>query len=108
MTRTPRIFHITTAREWADAATAGSYTRSTRGRSLADVGYLHASYADQVAAVHAAIYADCDEPLVLLEIDPTLVAAEIKVESLDGSAERYPHIYGPLPIDAVISVRDYP
>jgi uncharacterized protein (DUF952 family) len=108
MTGSTRIFHIATAREWADAATAGSYTRSTRGRSLAEVGYLHASYADQVAGVHAAIYADCDEPLVLLEIDPALVAAEIKVESLYGSTERYPHIYGPLEIDAVVSVRDYP
>jgi uncharacterized protein (DUF952 family) len=42
-------------------------------------------------------------PLVLLTIDPDLLEAEIREES-DGGAETFPHIYGPLPVCAVLEV----
>jgi uncharacterized protein (DUF952 family) len=38
---------------------------------------------------------------VLLTIDPNRVKPEIKVEG------GFPHIYGPLEVDAVIGVRDF-
>jgi uncharacterized protein (DUF952 family) len=98
------MFHITTAAEWADAKAAGEYTGSTRGLTLAEVGYMHCSYVHQVLPVANAIYRDCPDPLVLLAIDPALVISPIRVENVEGGSEEFPHIYGTLPISAVRDV----
>jgi uncharacterized protein (DUF952 family) len=42
--------------------------------------------------------------VVLLVIDPSAVSAELRIENCDGGDERFPHIYGELPMDAVIRV----
>jgi uncharacterized protein (DUF952 family) len=107
MTEQP-IFHITTAREWEEARAAGEYRMSTRGQTLDDVGFIHASFADQLARVAAFVYRDATEPLVVLTIDPARLGAPVLVEGVaggDGTEERFPHIYGPLPIDAVVGRR---
>ncbi|MGZ4598105.1 MAG: DUF952 domain-containing protein [Actinomycetes bacterium] len=100
------IFHIATARDWAAARAAGVYRVSTLGRSLEDEGFLHASRRAQVEGVRRAFYADVDEPLVLLEIDPALVEAPLRLEVPLGAQEAFPHIYGPLPVAAVVDVRE--
>ena len=64
-----RIFHIALRSEWDAARRAGSYTTSTRGRTLAEEGFIHASRGDQWQQVYDAFYADVTEPLVLLVID---------------------------------------
>jgi uncharacterized protein (DUF952 family) len=97
------IFHIADPASWADAGTRGTYEWSTRGATLAEVGYLHCSYRHQVQAVADAVYADWGGDLVLLEIDPDRVAAEIRVEAVDGATQQFPHIYGPLPVEAVVA-----
>ena len=95
------IFHLTTTREWAVAQAAGSYGRSTRGRSLAEVGFIHCSFAHQVERVADFLYAG-EVTVLLLVIDPAAVVAEIRVENLDGGQELFPHVYGPLPAKAVV------
>lgn len=90
------LWHLAEGPEWADAVRTGSYERSTRGMSLAEVGYVHCSYPEQVAGVAAAFYADAAD-VVLLRIDPAMLPAEIRVE--DG----FPHVYGPIPVAAVTS-----
>ncbi len=92
------IHHIALLDEWVAATTAGEYRRSTRERSLDEEGFIHCSTPDQWEATYERFYVDCDEPLVLLTIDPTLVPCDIRVE--DG----FPHIYGPLPTAAVTEV----
>ena len=88
------LWHLAEGPEWADAVRTGSYQRSTRGQSLAEVGFVHCSYPDQLAGVAAAFYADADD-LVLLRVDPAGLPAEVRVE--DG----FPHVYGSIPIAAV-------
>jgi len=88
------LLHLALPAEWDAAVAAGTYERSTRGKSLAEVGFIHTSLPHQVRGTADAFYADLDE-LVLLRIDPARVGAEIKVE--DG----FPHIYGALPVEAV-------
>ena len=39
-------------------------------------------------------YADADEPLVLLVIDPDRLGAEVRVEPVGD--DTYPHVYGPI------------
>jgi len=92
------IFHITEAAQWYAAAATGVYTGSTRGKSVDDVGFIHCSYAHQVRPTAELIYGDATDELVLLTIDPDRVTAPIKVEA------DFPHIYGPLTVDAVIAV----
>ncbi len=45
------IYHIAFAEDWAQGSRVGEYTISTRGRTLAQQGFIHASDAHQVAAV---------------------------------------------------------
>ena len=97
-----RLFHAALPGEWADAQRAGVYERSTRGRSLADEGFIHASYENQVERVVNSFYADLDE-LVLLEIHRERLGIEIVDESATGNPadEHFPHLYGPLAVAAV-------
>jgi uncharacterized protein (DUF952 family) len=103
MTASPRIYHITTADAWAQARQAGEYRLSTRGVTLAQQGFIHASTAAQVALVANAVYRG--EPgLIVLEIDTARVAPEIRYETPPGETQSFPHIYGPLAAPAVIRV----
>jgi uncharacterized protein (DUF952 family) len=99
----PRIYHLTTAAAWNLARGAGSYAESTRGLSLAQVGFIHCSYANQVPHVADTYYRDVPD-LLLLVIDPQRLTAELRVEDLDHLGESFPHIYGPLNLDAVVDV----
>jgi uncharacterized protein (DUF952 family) len=98
------IFHLTEPSVWEESQARGEHTQSTRGASLDEVGYIHGSFAHQVAMVAGFVYGDWDGDLVLLEIDPGGVPSEIRVEGVDGGSEQFPHIYGPLPITAVRAV----
>ncbi len=99
-----RIFHIATAADWAEARHLGHYTTSTRGRTLAEEGFIHASRADQWEGVRDRFYADVAEPLVLLEIDTDLLDVPVMEEAVPDSDETFPHVYGPLDVDAVVQV----
>jgi uncharacterized protein (DUF952 family) len=101
------IYHIATQTDWEKALRNGEYTTSTRGVSLAEQGYLHASDAAQVAGVANAFYRDCGEDLVVLVIDPDRVRAEIRYERVPGADAPFPHIYGPLSPAAVLAARPF-
>ncbi len=95
------LYHIATAPDWAQAQRDGQYRMSTRGRTLADEGYIHASTARQVLPVANAYYRDEPADLLLLVLDPARIGAEIRWAQVPGSAGPFPHIYGPLPVHAV-------
>jgi glutathione S-transferase len=101
------IFHIARQREWEQAILDGEYRRSTRDRSLDDEGFIHCSTREQVAPTAERFYADETQPLVLLTIDPHRIPADVVEEDLHGSGERYPHVYGPIPITAVVRVERF-
>jgi uncharacterized protein (DUF952 family) len=100
------IYHIALAADWAQAQRDGQYTTSTRGRTLAEEGFIHASTAAQVDQVADAFYRDAPD-LVLLVIDTERVGSPIRYEPVPGQADPYPHIYGPLNPDAVVEVRPF-
>ena len=103
---TERLFHLALRLDWEAAQEAGEYRVSTRGRTLAEEGYLHASYEHQWQGVRDAYYADVTEPLVLLEVDPALLDVPVVEEVPAGGDEAFPHVYGPLPVAAVVAVRE--
>jgi uncharacterized protein (DUF952 family) len=100
------IYHIAAAADWAQARRDGQYAMSTRGRTLAQEGFIHTSTAAQVAIVANAFYRDAAD-LLLLVIDPGRVTPEIRYERVPGQDLPYPHIYGPLNIDAVVATRPF-
>lgn len=92
------LFHIVDRATWDAARAAGVY----RPASLATEGFIHLSTADQWPRTQGRFYAEVTD-LVLLEIDETLLSAEIRYERADG--EDFPHLFGPLEVDAVVNVR---
>src|SRR5262249_43988759 len=66
-----------------------------------------ASQASQVARTANRFYLDVPGDLVLLVIDPGRLRAELRYEDVPGAELPFPHIYGPLNIDAVIDARPF-
>jgi uncharacterized protein (DUF952 family) len=95
------IYHIATTSDWDQAQPRGEYRTSTRGKSLGDVGFIHASTEAQVAPVANAVYHGDDDLLVLV-IDPARLRSEIRYENVPGWEAPFPHIYGPVNADAVV------
>lgn len=105
------ILHITTWADWDAARAAGSY----RPASLDHEGFIHCSTPAQVAG-SANRYFRGRTDLVLLCIDESRVAAQLRYEppaAVGGvpdsrAGELFPHLYGPLEIDAVVKVVPLP
>ncbi|NHA69249.1 DUF952 domain-containing protein [Phycicoccus flavus] len=97
------LFHVADAAEWRAALGTGRYERSTRGASLAEVGFVHLATADQWRGVLGRFYADHDGDLLLLEVDPDRLEAPLRWEPVGPSGEEFPHLYGPLPVAAVVA-----
>jgi uncharacterized protein (DUF952 family) len=101
------IFHITTEAEWARAQAEGAYSGSTRGLTLAQVGFVHCAFEEQVAGVANAFFRGVAN-LIVLRIAIDGLNAEVRYESLAGGPELFPHVYGPLNLDAVVAVMPLP
>jgi uncharacterized protein (DUF952 family) len=97
------ILHITTRSEWENALAEGAY----RADTLASEGFIHASTHEQVLGVANARFRGT-AALVLLVIDPALVEPELRWEESEPSQPPFPHIYGPLNVDAVVNVVSFP
>jgi glutathione S-transferase len=100
-----RIYHLATVSDWEQAQRDGAYTTSTRGVTLEQEGYIHASRADQWEGVRDRYYTDVAEPMVRLEIDTDLLDVPwVEEPPAPGVEETFPHIYGPLKPTAVVGV----
>jgi uncharacterized protein (DUF952 family) len=97
------IYHIATAADWEQALKDGEYTTSSRGRTLAEEGFIHASSAAQVTWVANSFYAGVSDLLVLV-IDTGRLGSALRYDSVPGWEEPFPHIYGALRPDAVLEV----
>ncbi len=98
--RMDTLFHICDRADWQEAQRQGEY----RAASLDTEGFIHCSTAGQVAATADRFYRG-RHGLVLLVIDPACVRPEVRFEPADGSL--FPHVYGPLNLDAVVDVREF-
>ena len=104
-----RIYHLALAPEWEAARSAGApYRRSTIGLSLEEQGFVHCSFPEQVQATADRFYAGRDD-VVLLTLDPDRLTSPLVVESSAGpGSEEFPHVYGPIDLDAVVDVVPVP
>ncbi|GGL46659.1 DUF952 domain-containing protein [Planomonospora parontospora] len=104
------ILHLALSADWQAARTTGEYRVSTLGRTLEQEGFIHAC-ADraQLDGVADRFYRTVTEPLTLLTVDPR--GLDVRMEAPAGPApaatETFPHVYGPIPVFAVISATPF-
>lgn len=99
------IYHLALAADWTQAQTGGrGYRVSSIGRLLDDVGFIHCSFENQLQRIADAFYRGRSD-VVLLSIDASKLTSPIREENTEGGTEPYPHIYGPLNVEAVVSTR---
>ena len=98
------IYHLAEQAHWQQALSRRHlHAQSTRGRTLAEEGFIHASSAEQWPVVRSRFYADVAEPLVLLHIDESRLGSPVVHEVGDpATGETFPHVYGPVEVDAVV------
>jgi uncharacterized protein (DUF952 family) len=93
------------ADEWRSAQSDGEL----RPDSLKGQGFVHLSTPEQVHLPANRLYAGRSD-LVLLHVDPARLSSPIRWEpGVPGDPDEmvFPHLYGPLPAEAVISVTLY-
>jgi release factor glutamine methyltransferase len=95
----PLLVHLCTRSAWLAAQNAGIY----QAESLASEGFIHISRPDQILKVANAFYRGLPDA-ILLWIDPARLQAELRWEAVD--ADVFPHLYGALNLDAVVSISD--
>lgn len=95
------VLHITTRGAWAISLVAGEH----RAPSLEMEGFLHMSTPAQVVESAARHYRGVPD-LVLLCIEVDRLTAPLRYEFASARGEEFPHLYGPLNLDAVTAVVD--
>ena len=95
------LFHIVGRSDWRAAVARGEY----RVESLGSEGFVHCSFAGQVAGVANALYRDVDD-ICVVEIDPARLDARVLVEDSYAGGTAFPHVYGPIPAAAAVAVHD--
>lgn len=91
------VYHITKANDWKEAQMEQIYAPS----SLRDEGFIHFATKEQLPRVIDRYFKDQTD-LLLIHVDPLKVKAELKYEQVYEQESLYPHLYGPLNLDAVI------
>ncbi len=95
----PIVYHITTKEEWENAPQKGSYEAA----SLKEEGFIHCSEERQVAGVLERYFSEKSD-LVRLVIDTDRLTSRYIQEWSSSLQDTFPHIYGPVNLEAVIDV----
>jgi len=93
------IFHLLTSEQWRAAQAAGSYAPE----SLRTEGFVHFSLIDQVAGTANTRFRDSVD-LIVIEVLPQELSQPVVLEDLYGMGQEFPHVYGPIPVSAVVAV----
>lgn len=98
------IYHIIAREDWQAAQQAGQYSPP----SLAQDGFIHTSTLAQVIDTANRFY-PAQTGLVLLAIDTDALQATLRFDPVTthGAEQRFPHLYGPLNLDAVVGVVEF-
>jgi uncharacterized protein (DUF952 family) len=103
MVRARIIYKICPAQAWDEARGTGRF--AGHGDDLA-CGFIHFSTADQVEATASKHFAGLDG-LILVAVAAGRLGAALKWETSRGGA-LFPHLYGPLSLEAVLWTRPLP
>lgn len=90
------IYHITSQEDWDEARRQGAYHHP----SLTSEGFIHCAYAHQLEGVLERFFVGWTQVTILC-IDPERVLSGIRIEGPISEGGPFPHLYGPLNLDAV-------
>ena len=93
------IYHVTSAGEWTRATETGFYTAP----SLQSEGFIHCSHENQLEGVLQRYFAGRSD-LVKLTLDTDQLSAPVQYDRSPSLNEEFPHVYGPINVNAVIGV----
>ncbi len=99
------LLHLCSSSDLAEAQRRGEH----RPDSLREVGFVHLSTPQQVHLPANRLYAGRTD-LRLLHVDSSRLEAPVRWEpgdATDPESMLFPHLYGPLPLRAVIAVTEY-
>lgn len=99
----PLIYKICPRALWREAEALGRFTGAPV--DVAD-GFIHFSTAAQVAETVARHFAGQDD-LLLIAVEGDTLGEALRYEASRGGA-LFPHLYGDLPVSAVVSVEAMP
>jgi uncharacterized protein (DUF952 family) len=109
MSPTPAVLaHLCGAQEWSRARSQGGIRPESRGRD-GPAPFIHLSRLEKVHLPANRLYRGRTD-LVLLHIDPAALDSPVRWEpgvATDPESMLFPHLYGPLPVSAVIKVTAY-
>ncbi|MFF0544566.1 DUF952 domain-containing protein [Nocardia thailandica] len=100
------LVHLLSSTEWERAREAGAH----RPESLVTAGFVHLSTPAQVHLPADRLFAGRID-LIVLWLDPDRLGAEVRWEPgvpTDPASMLFPHLYGPLPLAAVVAAAPYP
>ena len=97
------IYHITKKETWNKAVANKLYDFCT----LKTDGFIHCSTSSQYLEVANRLFKGETNDLILLAINEVLVDSKIVYENLEGGKKLFPHIYGPLNLNAVIEMYNF-
>jgi uncharacterized protein (DUF952 family) len=93
------IYLLSSQSEYQQALTEDKLIRD----SLTSEGFIHATPKSQLNRLANKYYKDKIQPLILI-VDKKLILPEVKWEPATGGS--YPHIYGPLNMNAVTAIEE--
>jgi uncharacterized protein (DUF952 family) len=102
------LVHLCGVEEWSQARSRGDI-RPESGGSSGDAAFIHLSTPAQVHLPANRLYRGRTD-LLLLHIDPGQLDSPVRWEpgvATDPESMLFPHLYGPLPVRAVIEVTAY-
>jgi uncharacterized protein (DUF952 family) len=101
----PVLVHLCPTDDWSAAESSGEL----RPESLTSAGFIHLSTPEQVHLPANRLFLG-REDLVLLHIDTSRLDSPIRWElglPTDPASMLFPHLYGALPVGAVINITSY-
>jgi uncharacterized protein (DUF952 family) len=97
------IYHMAHSADWAAAKAGAPYAGSADDRRD---GFIRFSTAEQVAE-SAAKHRAGQENLILVAVEAAKLGAALRWEE-GRRGQAFPHLYGPLPLDAVVKTTPLP
>ena len=96
------MYHLAWESDWQQSAREGKYYPA----SLETEGFVHATREPEKVVEVANLFfsEERTEELLLITLDESRVGAPVKDED-PGVGHRFPHIYGPINLAAVLDIR---